>query len=138
MLRWSPKRRATGYGPTVIDSRAAVVLLAFWTAAWLALGAWTGYEVNALRTLSDTVIKAGVAVQSTGDALEQVGSVPLVGGQFTHIGRQVAAAGVSAQVSGRSSKSTIDTLAILLGLAVGLVPVGPVVLLVVLIRRRER
>jgi hypothetical protein len=121
-----------------IDSRAAVVLLAFWSAAWLALGAWTGYEVNALRTLSDTVVKAGVAVQTTGAALEQVGNVPFVGGELGRIGRQVSSAGVSAQVSGRSSKSTIDTLAVLLGLAVGLVPVGPVVLLVVLIRRRER
>jgi hypothetical protein len=119
-----------------IDSRTASVLLVLWTAAWLALGAWTGYEVNALRTLSDTVIKAGVAVETTGHALEQVGSVPLVGGRFGQIGRQVSAAGVSAQLSGRSSKSTIDTLAILLGLAVGLVPVGPVVLLFVILRRR--
>jgi hypothetical protein len=120
----------------VIDSRTAVVLLAIWATAWLALGAWTGYEVNALRTLSDTVVKAGSAVQTTGTALEQIGNVPLVGSQFRRVGLQVAAAGASAQVSGRQSKSTIDTLAILLGLAIGLVPVGPVVLLFAILRRR--
>ena len=113
------------------------MLLAVWSAAWLTLGAWTGYEVNQLRTLSDTVVKAGAAVETTGTALEQIGSVPLIGGQFRNLGMQVATAGASAQVSGQQSKSTIDTLAILLGLAIGLVPVGPVVLLFLVLRRRR-
>jgi hypothetical protein len=121
----------------VLESRAAALLVVFWTVAWLALGAWTGYEVNALRTLSDTVVKAGVAVRSTGTALQQLGGVPFVGGRFRRVGTEVAAAGTSAEVSGRQSKSTIDTLAILLGLAIGLVPVGPVVLLFAILRRQR-
>lgn len=119
-----------------VDSRTATALLTAWIAVWLVLGAWTGYEVNSLRALSDTVVKSGVAVQTTGDALERVANVPFVGGELGRIGRQVSAAGVSAQVSGRATKSTIDTLAILLGLAVGLIPVGPVVLLFFVLRRR--
>lgn len=121
-----------------IDSRPFVIALAAWCAAWIGLGVWTGYEVNALRTLSDTVVRAGVAVKSTGDALQRVGSIPFVPADIGQIGRQVSTAGVSAQVNGRASKSTIDTLAILLGLAVGLIPVGPVVLLYLLLRRQRR
>lgn len=121
-----------------IDSRTFAVLLTAWCAAWIGLGVWTGYEVNALRTLSDTVVQAGVAVKSTGDALQRVGSIPLVPADIGRIGRQVSTAGVSAEVNGRASRSTVDTLAILLGLAVGLIPVGPVVLLYLLLRRTRR
>ena len=122
----------------LVDSRIVTLLLAAWCAAWIALGIWTGYEVNALRRLSDTVVRAGVAVRSTGDALQRVGSIPLVPADIGRIGRQVSSVGVSAQVNGRASKSTIDTLAILLGLAVGLVPIGPVVLLFLVLRRARR
>ena len=121
-----------------VDSRVVTLLLAAWCAAWIALGIWTGYEVNALRTLSDTVVRAGVAVRSTGDALQRVGSIPFVPADIGRIGRQVSSAGVSAQVNGRASKSTIDTLAILLGLAGGLVPIGPIVLLFFVLRRARR
>jgi hypothetical protein len=121
-----------------VDSRAFVLVLVAWCAAWVGLGVWTGYEVNALRTLSDTVVRAGVAVKSTGDALQRVGSIPFVPADIGQIGRQVSSAGVSAQVNGRASKSTVDTLAILLGLAVGLIPIGPVVLLFILLRRQRR
>jgi hypothetical protein len=120
-----------------VDSRALSAVFAAWVVVWLALGVLTGYEVNGLRKLSDTVIRAGVAVKSTGDALQSAGSLPLVGGDLGRIGRQVSATGVSAQVSGRSSRSTVDTVAILLGLAVGLGPVGPVVLLYVVLRRQR-
>lgn len=119
-----------------LDSRAFTVLLAIWVVTWLGLGAWTGYEVNGLRTLSDTVVRAGAAVQTTGEALQQVGGLPLIGGRVGRIGAEVTAAGVSAQVGGRESRSTVDTLAVLLGLAIGLIPVGPVVLLFLLLRRR--
>jgi hypothetical protein len=121
-----------------LESRVFTLLLAAWSAAWIGLGVWTGYEVNALRTLSDTVVRAGVAVKSTGDALQRVGSIPLVPSDIGRIGRQVSAAGTSAQVNGRASKSTIDTLAVLLGLAVGAIPVGPVVLLYLVLRRARR
>jgi hypothetical protein len=120
------------------DSRPFTVLLVAWVLLWLGIGAWTGYEVNGLRRLSTTVVSAGVAVQTTGEALQRFGSIPLVGGDLGRIGGEVRVAGVSAQVSGRASRGTIDTLAVLLGLAVGLIPIGPVVLLVLVLRRLPR
>ncbi len=45
------------------------------------------------------------------------------------------AAGASAEASGRASRSAVDRLAVLLGLAVGLVPTVPVIVLYLLLRR---
>jgi hypothetical protein len=118
-----------------VPLRPIGVLVACWVAVWIALGVWTGYEVNALRTLSDTAVTAGVAVRSTGDALQEVGVIPLVGARVGRVGRQVSAAGTSAVASGRSTRGTIDRLAVLLGLAVGLVPSAPVLLLYYVVRR---
>jgi hypothetical protein len=109
--------------------------LAAWVGLWIGLGVWIGFEVNALRTLSDTVVKAGTAVQTTGDALETIARLPLVGGGVRPLAKEVRDAGVSAQASGRSSRGTIDRLAVLLGLAVGLVPTVPVVALYLPLRR---
>jgi len=115
--------------------RAVTIFVAVWTLLWIGLGVWTGYEVNALRTLSNTVVRAGVAVRSTGNALQGVAAVPFVGPRIGAVGRDVSAAGRSAIVSGRSSRGTIDRLAVLLGLAVGLVPTAPVLVLYLVLRR---
>jgi hypothetical protein len=101
------------------------VAVAIWAAFWIALGTYTGYEVNALRTLSDTVVKAGKATVATGNALSAIGGIPLVGGRVSSLAAQAVAAGHSAQASGASSRATIDRLAILLGLAIGLIPTVP-------------
>jgi hypothetical protein len=121
--------------PRAVPLRAVTVFVLLWSLLWIGLGIWTGYEVNALRTLSNTVVRAGVAVRSTGDALQTVGSIPFVGDRIGDVGRDVSAAGRSAVVSGRSSRGTIDRLAVLLGLAVGLVPTAPVLVLYLIVRR---
>lgn len=114
------------------------VALALWAALWIGLGCYVGYEVNALRTLGDTVVKAGVATESTGKAIQSIGNVPFVGSTVGTLGAQAVAAGRSAEVSGRSSRSTIDQLAILLGLAVGLIPTVPLLSLYFPLRRSWR
>ena len=45
------------------------VALAIWAAFWIAIAAYTAYEVSALRSLSHTVVKAGTATEATGHAL---------------------------------------------------------------------
>jgi hypothetical protein len=115
--------------------------VAIWAALWIALGVYTGYEVNALRTLSNTVVKAGQASASAGSALQSVSGLPFVGGRFGSLAAQAVAAGRSAEASGASSRTTIDRLAILLGLAVGLIPTVPLLALylpLVLSWRRDR
>ena len=114
--------------PAFLSARAMRILnvgVAVWAAFWIALAAYTAYEVNALRTLSNTVVKAGVASESAGKALSAVGAIPLVGSRVGALAQQTIAAGRSAQSSGASSKTTIDQLAVLLGIAIGLIPTLP-------------
>jgi hypothetical protein len=114
--------------PAFLSARAMRwlnVAVVIWAVLWIGLGTYTGYEVHALRTLSDTVVKAGKATVATGNALGAIGSVPFVGSRVSSLAAQAAAAGHSAQASGASSRSTIDQLAILLGLAIGLIPTVP-------------
>ena len=117
------------------------VALAIWAAFWIALAAYTAYEVAALRTLSHTVVKAGAATESTGHALAAVGHLPFVGGQISDLAAQAVAAGASARASGASTADTIDRLAGLLGLAIALIPTVPLLGLDVPLRlswRRDR
>ena len=107
------------------------VALAIWAAFWIGLAAYTAYEVSALRSLSQTVVKAGAATESTGHALAAVGRLPLVGGRITHLAAQAIAAGASARASGTSTASTVDRLAILLGVAIALIPTVPLLALYV-------
>jgi hypothetical protein len=96
---------------------------------WIGLAAYTAYEVAALRSLSQTVVKAGTATESTGQALAAVGHLPFVGGQISHLATQAIAAGASARASGASTARTIDRLAVLLGIAIALIPTVPVLAL---------
>jgi len=117
---------------------AAVVI---WAAFWIGIAAYTAYEVAALRTLSHTVVKAGAATESTGHALAALSSVPFVGGRISGLAAQAIAAGASARVSGASTAATIDQLAVLLGIAIALIPTVPLLALYVPLRvswRRDR
>jgi hypothetical protein len=121
--------------------RLLTVALTIWAVFWIAIAAYTAYEVSALHSLSATVVKAGAASESTGHALAALGSVPFVGGELASLAQQTIAAGASARVSGASAGSTIDQLAVLLGIAIGLVPTVPLLALYVPLRmswRRDR
>jgi hypothetical protein len=105
------------------------VAVIVWIAGWLVLALLVAREVRDLRELSDTVVVAGVAIEDTGDVVDSLGSVPLVGGQVGQVADRVREAGRTAQVSGRESRSSIDDLSVLLALAVGLVPTLPLLAL---------
>ena len=130
--------------PAFLSARAMRrldVALAIWALFWIGIAAYTAYEVAALRTLSDTVVKAGAATVSTGHALAAVGHLPFVGGRISQLAAQAVAAGASARASGASTAMTIDRLAVLLGIAIALIPTVPLLALYVPLRlswRRDR
>jgi hypothetical protein len=108
---------------------------------WIAVAVYTAYEVAALRTLSHTVVKAGAATESTGHALAAVGHIPFVGDRVSQLAAQATAAGASARASGAATATTIDRLAVLLGIAIALIPTVPLLALYVPLRlgwRRDR
>jgi hypothetical protein len=130
--------------PAFLSARAMRVLnvaLAVWAAFWIGIAAYTAYEVASLRALSHTVVKAGTATESTGHALAAIGGLPFVGGRIAHLAAQAVAAGASARTSGASTAATIDQLAVLLGIAIALIPTVPLLALYVpllLSWRRDR
>lgn len=103
------------------------VLLAAWTAAWIAIGLAVADEVKGLAALSDTVVRVGAAVHESGDAIDRVDSLPLVGDAVDLPGDRIRDAGTSAVASGRSSRESVENLSTLLGLAIALIPSLPVI-----------
>lgn len=119
-------------GPAFLSARTMRWLsvgLAIWAACWIGIAAYTAYEVASLRTLSRTVVKAGAATESTGHALAAIGHLPFVGGQIGQLAEQAIAAGASARSSGASTATTVDRLAVLLGIAIALIPTVPLLAL---------
>ena len=136
--------------PPLWRSRSVLVadlVVAAWAIVWIALGFVVAREVRQLNELNDTVVEAGEALDQTGDglrgtsdglreahrALQAIESLPFVGRQIEEnlqgaadtlddIAAEVEETAQSAQASGRSSKESTEDLAIILGLAVALVP----------------
>jgi hypothetical protein len=98
-----------------------------WIAAWIVIGVAVWNQVRNLRQLSDTVVTAGSAVETTGRALEPIGNLPFVGPQVARLRAQIETAGREAVASGRASRDSIDRLAGLLAISVILIPSVPMV-----------
>jgi hypothetical protein len=103
--------------------------LALWVALWIALGAWVGYEIHGLVKLSDTVVTAGRALESTGQTLRSFDVVPGLGGTVDRLSRDVLDTSRQAQASGRSSRGSVEQLSVLLGLCIALIPTVPLLAL---------
>ncbi|HEX2160804.1 MAG TPA: hypothetical protein VHF88_03190 [Thermoleophilaceae bacterium] len=113
------------------------LLLALWVVGWLALAYQVASEVRGLRDLSETVTETGVAVRESGEALGSLSDLPLVGDRVAEPAQRIEAAGQSAADSGRSTRDSIDTLSILLAIAIGGIP--PIAVLGIYLQlRREQ
>lgn len=118
--------------PAFLSARAMRrlnVFLVLWAAFWIAIAVLTAHEIASLRTLSSTVVKAGAATQSTGHALAAISHLPFVGGRIGNLAAQATAAGASARASGAATGTTVDRLAVLLGIAIALIPTVPLLAL---------
>lgn len=130
--------------PRALDAHTVRLLrlgFALWAVVWIGLAAGTAYELYVLRDLGATVVKTGVAIDTTGKALQSLGGIPFVGSEVHTLAGQVTAAGQSAVASGQSSRSSTTTLAVLIGLAIALIPTVPVLGVYLPLRaawRRER
>jgi hypothetical protein len=115
-------------------------LLLLWVLLWLWLGVRVGQEVSGLAQLSDRVTSTGAAIEAVGGSLGSLSDVPLVGGGIGESAERITEAGRGAASKGRESRDTIESLSVLLGLAIALVPTLPVLALygpLRLARRRE-
>ena len=101
-------------------------LVIFWLVLWLVVGGWSGHTIWQLSDLGDTVTSSGQAIGSAGEALEAVGGVPVVGERPAELGREVSTTGAEIELRGQLVKSQLRQLALLLGLAIALMPTTPV------------
>lgn len=117
------------------------VCIAVWVALWLAVGAITGIEVRRLTRVSDSLVQSGDALDVAGTALQDIGRLPVVGDRPRALGDKVRQTADEVHQAGSASRETVRSVSILLGLALVLIPVVPVVAVYVPLRRaaaRER
>jgi len=97
-------------------------LAVLWVILWIVLGFRVAEEVRGLTALSQTITETGQGVEQVGGALDGLSGVPLVGGQVGRAAREVQEVGRSTQESGRQARQSAQSLGVLLGVSVGLIP----------------
>jgi len=101
----------------ILDALAVV-----WVIVWVVLGFRVAEEVRGLTALSATISETGRGVEQVGDALGGLSGVPFVGGQLGQAAQEVREVGRSTQESGRQARDSAESLSVLLGVSVGLIP----------------
>ena len=122
----------------MLDRRTLDVVFALWAAIWVVLGILVWHEVRGLRPLADTVAVAGQSLGDTSAALRAYSAIPLVGSGLRRVAADAAATAASARSSARDGRRSVDRLAIILGIAVPLIAIGPAGIAFVLVRPRLR
>lgn len=115
--------------------------LLMWALVWVVVGVATALQIKRLTEVSDSLVQSGQALDTAGAALEAVGRLPVIGDASERFGDEVRATAEDVQQAGRSSRDTVSTVSLLLGAAVVLIPIVPIVGLYVPLRlslARER
>lgn len=121
--------------------RSLTVVVILWVVLWLVVGAVTGYQLRQLTDVSDSLVESGQALDVAGIALQDIGQLPLVGERPEQLGNQVRETAQEIDRAGAASRETVRTVSVLLGLALVLIPIVPVVAVYLPLRRagsRER
>jgi hypothetical protein len=119
------------------DRRLLDVILATWAVLWVCVGVLVWHEVRGLRPLADTVDVASKSLDDTAGVLRGVSSIPLVGGNLRRVADDASATAASARESARRGRSSVDRLAVILGVAVTAVAILPIGLAYSLLRLRR-
>jgi hypothetical protein len=118
--------------------RTLDIAFAVWAAVWVAFGVLVWHEVRGLRPLANTVSVAGQSLGDTAAALRSYSAIPLVGSGLRRVADDAAATAVSARASAREGRRSVDRLAVILGIVVPLVALGPAAVAYALARPRLR
>ena len=121
--------------------RSVTVLVGLWVVLWLVVGVVTGLQVRQLTEVSDSLVESADALDVAGVALQDIGRLPLVGERPEALGNQVRETALEIDRAGAASRETVRTVSVLLGLALILIPIVPIVAVYVPLRRagtRER
>ncbi|MGY1634137.1 hypothetical protein ACI784_20730 [Geodermatophilus sp. SYSU D01186] len=114
---------------SAVDRRGLRLLdgLAFsWVVLWVVVGAWTGHEVGQLTSVSDSAEASALAADRAGEALQSLRGLPFVGADAGELGDGVRAAAQEVSANAAASRITVMRLGVLLGVAIALLPLSPV------------
>jgi hypothetical protein len=106
--------------------RLADGLAVFWVALWFVIGAWVAYSIWELSAIGDTMAESGRALATAADALRRIGQLPLIGDHVQNLAEEVQATAADIVVRGEQTRLDLRRMSVLLGLAVVLLPVAPV------------
>jgi hypothetical protein len=109
--------------------RAASALLALWCLLWLGLGVLTGRAVWQLTELGDGVRSSGLAVDEAGQALQELGDLPVVGGTASRVAGEVRERAGEVVARGEQTRGAVQRVALVLGVAVAVLPTAPLLAL---------
>jgi hypothetical protein len=122
--------------PTPRTLRRIDFALAVWAILWILLSLFVARQILALRDVGGTVVKTGVAIRHSGDALGQLSNLPLVGSDLRSVASQAREAGRSAIISGHKSEASVHRLAVSVGVAIATIAILPPLLLYLPLRIR--
>lgn len=108
--------------------------LVVWAVVWIIVGVATGLQVKKLTEVSDSLVQSGEALDTAGAALQEVGRLPLIGEASERFGNDVRATARDVYAAGLSSRDTVQSVSVLLGAALVLIPIVPVLGLYVPLR----
>lgn len=100
-----------------------------WTALCLVLGGLVGWQTWQLREVTRGLDDAGAALERTGRVLERMSDLPVVGRDIADAGEEVSATGERAGDAAEAGRRRVAGMALMLGLAIGLLPSVPVLFL---------
>ena len=105
-----------------------------WTIACVLLGCLCTWQVLRLQDGADALDGAGRGLQGTASSLRELEELPLVGDQVTKAADTVERGGDAARTSSDEVRSSVQLLAVLLGLAIAVLPTAPLVAMLRLLR----
>jgi hypothetical protein len=106
-------------------------------ALWLIVGLLLAVQVWSLSTVRDAVVASARAADTAGRGLQEISRIPLVPEGPGRLGDEVRLAADEARRSARSIETDLRRLAVLLGIAVSVVPTAPVLATYLPDRRRR-
>jgi len=112
--------------------------MVFWVVLWLVVGGGSGVQIFQLTGLADSTVSSGRALGTAGRALSSLAEVPVIGESTGQLGDEVSVTAEKITSSGEQAGRSVRLLGVLVGLAIALGPVGPVLLLYLPLRMSRR
>ena len=109
-----------------------------WCVFCLLLGGWVAYEIWQLSNLGEGLAASGQALDKAGIALQELRKIPVIGDTPGTIGDELRTTADIAVQQGNEATTTTRRLAVLLGLAVSIAPLAPVLWLYLPLRNARR